>query len=248
MKKILTILSLFAGISAMAQTVVYQKVQSEPTDWSGEYLIVREYDDDNDIAYVFDGSLDKDGIEAKLNFFEADMPHDNNDTRYILSNAQTDAAAFTIAKDAENEGEYTICSKSGFYIGYNSLEIDPESGVIKADIKASNEKTYPNKIKTEINSKGKLNINIQSANGYLLQFKDSKKDPTSNRFRYYSEGAEKAIKLYKKVTVDNSTLTSVKVITLNEAADAVLYDLMGRRVTEPKRGIYVMNGAKVVVK
>lgn len=243
MKKILTILSLFAGISAMAQTVVYQKIKDIQTDWSGEYLIVREIDDENNIARVFNGSLDE--LDVKGNFFDVSNPYDKNDVRYIASTTEIDAATFTIAKSAGTEGAYTIKSKSGIWIGFEKT-VDIETGTPPdPGMKESSEMPLDNKIEANYDEENKLNINIVSKNGYHLRYNN---DAGKERFRFHAEGKKKSVKLYKKVTVDNSTLTSVKVITLNEAADAVLYDLMGRRVTEPKRGIYVMNGAKVVVK
>ncbi len=47
------------------------------------------------------------------------------------------------------------------------------------------------------------------------------------------------------VTVDNST--GVNAITI-DAGEQVIYDLQGRRVTTPSKGLYIINGRKVVIK
>ena len=49
--------------------------------------------------------------------------------------------------------------------------------------------------------------------------------------------------------VDNSQATSIKEITSDSSKEAVIYDLMGRRVQSMSRpGIYIVNGKKVVKK
>lgn len=79
----------------------YEKVTSEPTDWSGKYLIVCE---DQNIA--FDGSWDE--LDNAGNNFEVTI-----DESVIAYSEVTDAKTFTIAAVT---GGYSIKSKSGYYV------------------------------------------------------------------------------------------------------------------------------------
>ena len=48
---------------------------------------------------------------------------------------------------------------------------------------------------------------------------------------------------------DTSATTGISVVMTSEPdGDAAVYDLSGRRVTEPSHGIYIQNGKKVVIK
>ena len=79
----------------------YEKVTSEPTDWSGKYLIVCE---NQNIA--FDGSLTS--LDVAGNNFEVTIDDD-----VIAYSAAIDAKTFTIAAVT---GGYSIQSESGYYI------------------------------------------------------------------------------------------------------------------------------------
>lgn len=80
----------------------YEKVTSEPTDWSGEYLIVNET-----AKVAFNGALTSlDQIGNTISVSIADGK--------IASSAEVDAATFSIEKAGQ---AYAIKSKSGFYIG-----------------------------------------------------------------------------------------------------------------------------------
>ncbi len=81
----------------------FRKVTAEPTDWSGEYLIV--YEDEN---VVFDGSF----TEGRF-----DVVHNNHAvtiTNNIISLKDGQDYTFSIAKSGNG---YTLQSKSGYYIG-----------------------------------------------------------------------------------------------------------------------------------
>ena len=107
MKKFL--LSIFAVmlavLSVQAQTYVYQKVTSAPSDWSGDYLIV--YEDGN---VAFNGALTT--LDATSNTISVSISNGE-----IAADETTNNAIFTIAKSGDS---YTIKSKSGKYIGNNS--------------------------------------------------------------------------------------------------------------------------------
>ena len=107
MKKFL--LSIFAVmltvLSVQAQTYVYQKVTSAPSDWSGDYLIVYEAGN-----VAFNGGLSK--LDAASNNISVNISNGE-----IEANTTTNAAKFTIAK---YEGGYSIKSASEYYIGATS--------------------------------------------------------------------------------------------------------------------------------
>lgn len=50
------------------------------------------------------------------------------------------------------------------------------------------------------------------------------------------------------VYVDDPTATGIETVTKNVREDGVFYNLSGQRVTNPQRGIYIVNGKKVLVK
>ena len=49
------------------------------------------------------------------------------------------------------------------------------------------------------------------------------------------------------VMMDNS-LTGVKTILNENLQNEQVYDLQGRKVTRPAKGLYIMNGKKVIIK
>lgn len=239
MKKLYSLIfaALFAA-SASAQDVKYVKVTEEPADWCGEYLIVYEADDDNNIAYVFNGALDE--LDAKGNFFEASNPKENVDgveARTINSAANVDAATFTVTKSTETDGKYYIQSKSGYWIGYNSTTPDPSSGEIEPNLKASNEKQYDNAISL---ADGSSSVAVTAKNGFELRFNN---DSGKQRFRYHASGKKKAIKFYKKTLP-----ASITTVTADEIS-TVRHDIVGREVKSLKSGmLYIQNNKRFIAK
>jgi endonuclease I len=82
----------------------YVKVTTEPTDWSGDYLIVYE-----NSGKAFNGALST--LDANNNTISVTISNNQ-----IGSSDETDAAIFTIAPMT---GGYSIKSASGKYIGYS---------------------------------------------------------------------------------------------------------------------------------
>lgn len=171
------------SVVANAQNYVYEKVVTEPTDWSGEYLIVREIDK-TDSVIIFNGALDD--LDSKNNVLTTVTLRSEKGIRFINPTAEIDAATFVISR-AENGDKYYVKSNSDFWIGYNKV------GDGSADLKSDREKRYENSISME---KGKTNINIVAKNGMYLRYNA---DAVSCRFRYYNKDKKKSIKLYKKV-------------------------------------------------
>ncbi len=171
----------------------YVKVTKEPTDsdWSGEYLIVYET-----------GHLIFDGSSTSL----SSGPYKSVEINEYIITSDYSEYAFTIAKSGD---DYTIQSKSGYYIGNNS-----NSNALTANKTT----TYNNSISlNEAENIEDINVNIISSGGAYLRYN------TSNRlFRYYKSGTytgQQAICLYKlegKVEYMTSLATVKGSVTLGE--------------------------------
>ncbi len=86
----------------------YKLVTEDLSDWSGQYLIV--YEDDNN-SLAFDGSLT--AVDSTPNTFEVGIV--NNE---IVPTDEINGKCFTIAKSSE--GKYSIKNAAGYYIGRNA--------------------------------------------------------------------------------------------------------------------------------
>ena len=223
----------FAMGSAMAQTYKYVKVTEEPADWTGTYLIVYEADDDNNVAYVFNGALEAKDLDSKGNFFEASNPAGEDGVRFIESNAQTDAAVFNISDSPSSDyPAYCIQSASGYYIGYDN----EDKG--EPNLEYSNEHWLDNTIAME---EGKTSVNIFGrVSTYQLRFNN---DEGKQRFRYHETGKKKSIKLYQKVEVSGTGIANVE----GESASKQVYNLQGQPVNGMQKGLNVVDG-KVILK
>ena len=160
----------------------YEKVTTAPSDWSGEYLIVYE-----EGSVAFNGGLST--LDAVGNTIEVVM----NDNK-IEATEETDAAAFTIAKNAD--GAYTIKSASGKYIGVSSNS----NGLKQTD----NASTYTHNLSIDDDENAVIKAAFSGSN-MSLRYNEAN---NQTRFRYYKEG-QKAIQLYKKVTTTTNQYTLV---------------------------------------
>ena len=171
MKKFL--LSIFAVMlavfSVQAQTYVFQKVTEEPTDWSGEYLIVCESQ-----SVAFDGSMSTLDVTNKA----LSVTISNNKIAYD----GLDKSIFTIAP--KNGGGYTIKAFSGKYIGNSSSS---KNQLLTAT-------SYTNTL--SFNSDA--SVNIVSSNTYL-RFNKSSNEKRFRYFKASTYQGQEAISLYKKV-------------------------------------------------
>ena len=146
----------------------FVKVTSEPTDWSGTYLIVYETG-----TVAFDGSL-------------TTLDVAKNTQTVTISNGEIEATdamlaiTFDIAKSGSN---YTLKSKSDYYVGQTSNA---------NGLKSNKTTTYANTL--SLNSD--KSVNFVSGSAYL-RFNANASDM---RFRYYKSSSytnQKAIHLYK---------------------------------------------------
>lgn len=124
----------------------FVKVTSEPTDWSGEYLIVYEKG-----KLAFDGGLPK--LDAANDFISVTIA-DNK----IAATDATNAATFTIAPMT---GGYSIKAKNGLYVGWDS---DASNGLSSQAGALKNTLSY--------NSDG---IDIRGSAGAYLRYNDNDK-------------------------------------------------------------------------
>jgi len=204
MKKALILpLLLLGATSLFAQSYYYAKVKTELSDWSGEYLIVKEIDSIS-TGVVFNGALTD--LDEKHNCFRVLIDDDDN----IASTDSTDAATFTISSADASAGTWYIRSKSGYYIGYNKAD--------SANLGYNTKAKYVNTIAFETDTNTK--IKVTASGGYVLRYN---KDSTSNRFRYYVEGKKKAIHFYKKT--EATAMKREDESRNSEPVDGSLYNL-----------------------
>ena len=150
----------------------YELVESEPSDWSGTYLIV-----DGESKKCFDGSLTT--LDANGNYESVTI----ND-KTITSNTTTDSYSVTISKSTTN-GKYYIKTASGYYIGSDANSTGSN------ELDASNSIKYNNGI-----SLSQSNVTIQGTD-HVLKYSY---DASSSRFRYYKSSSQnvRLPQLYKK--------------------------------------------------
>lgn len=152
---------------------VSRKVTTAPADWSGEYLIVYEGEDE---SVVFDGSIDG-NFDVTNNYQSVAI---NNNT-IALADGQN--YTFTIAKAKSGSG-YTLQSKSGYYIG----------GAGSNGLSYSKTKTYLHTT-LSLNASGEATIKTSDKAG-LLRFNAA---ANQMRFRYYEKNTTgKSVALYVK--------------------------------------------------
>lgn len=240
-----TLASLLAtvfSVSAVAQTVKYVKVTTAPEDWTGTYLIVYE-DEVNNQALVFNGALED--LDVVGNYITASNDYqtiNNESVRVIEATEETNAAAFTVSPST-TEGCYYIVSSTDCGIGYNSFDIDEETGlpIEDPDLKCKKGKRYDNTIAMQ---DGKTNVIVTAKVGFELRYNS---DTGKTRFRYHAPGKKKAIKFYRQVLVDENgeIVTGINTIVSTENEQAI-YNLQGVKLTKAQKGISIINGKKVV--
>lgn len=145
----------------------YIKVESEPSDWSGTYLIVCESE-----SVAFNGSLND--IDVANNCKNVHIS-DNQ----IVSNAETDAMAFYI--NTIQDG-YSVQSENGIFIGItdgeNHIETSPTKAILNIISYNDNNGVY---------IKG-----TSSVKNYAIRYNNK-----DCRFRYYMYSNNLPIQLYK---------------------------------------------------
>lgn len=158
--------------SRTPSTHYYTKVTSTADITSGDYLIVYET---NNVA--FDGGLST--LDAAQNTVSVSIDSNNR----IEASSAMNAAKFTIDVSAG-----TILSASGFYIGVTSY-----GNGLKQNADASTYGAHSFSIDSDGNAIISLSNSSWSAD-MILNFNSNASDL---RFRYYKNGSQKKIQLYK---------------------------------------------------
>lgn len=161
--------------AAAAETKTYTKVTTEPTDWSGTYLIVYEAG-----KVAFDGSKDgtKNGILGK------------NGVQITLSDDKTTIEAsedYAFEIELGSDKNYHIKSRSGYYIGHDTADNGIDADASKAYVINS----------ISLNAKG--TVDIIGRGGFYLRYN------TQGYFRFYKSTSQQPIQLYKLESTCNHT-------------------------------------------
>lgn len=177
----------------------YVKVESDLSDYTGDYLIVYE-----EGSVAFNGGL-------------ADLDVASNVEEVTISNSAIDfnpttyGYQFHIAKIGNTEN-YSIQSKSGKYIGVSS-----NSNGLKM---SENSNTYSNQISIDA-GKNAVIAAVFSNSTMTMRYNSGS---NQNRFRYYSSG-QKSVALYKlngRLDVNFPTLTAEDVFINADQTTAVV--------------------------
>lgn len=146
----------------------YVKVTSEPTDWSGQYLIINEEE-----LKAFDGSLQD--LDVANDFIIVTI--DNN---RILSTPDIDNSSFTVSQIS---GGYSILSASGFYI-YQTSDAN--------GLKSSETTTGTNTI--SLNADGSCQI---VSGGAILRYNTANNQERFRYYKSSTYSNQEPIHLYK---------------------------------------------------
>ncbi len=172
----------------------YEKVTATADIEDGEYLIVYEGE-----SVAFNGGLET--LDAANNSIAVEI----NDG-IIVSNTTTDAAAFTIDVTAG-----TLRAAMGDYIGVTSY-----GNGLKQNANSATYTAHSFSIDGDGNAIISLNNNWEAS--MILNYNTGASD---KRFRYYKNGSQKKIQLYKKVGT-NETPKSEAGLAWNPADDIEL--------------------------
>ena len=198
-----TFYAVFATADGSGGSGNYEMISSDPTDWSGDYLIVAN-------GNCFDGSRTT-TIDAGGNYKSVTIS--NNE---ITSNTTTDSYSVSISKSTNN-GKYYIKTKSGYYIGSTAASDNEllNSTTIK----------YDNTISISGND-----VTIKGTNSIFRFYVQSGQTP---RFRYYKGTTNTVLpQLYKKssgTSYSDYTTTCVEVPDpilsfVTTPADPIVFD------------------------
>lgn len=176
------------------------------------------------VIFVYEqGSLAMSSISENTKYFTgADISISGNTV--TLDAASTDVNIFTIGKAGSN---FTFVSAGNYLyyapntrntLGYATEVTDATQWSVSFD-------------------GGTTVTNVKTADRQV-QYNTS-----SPRFSSYT-GGQKPIALY----VERAVETAIQSVSGSRKAETVIYDLTGRRVKHAKKGLYIVNGKKVLVK
>lgn len=173
---------------------IYTKVTEDLTDWTGTYLIVYEPE-----GKALDGSLGS-GLDKAFNTVNV-TPVDGK----IEGTSLVDNAAITIEAV---EGGYALVAKD-VYFGISSYG---------NGLKVNASTPYVNEI--EVDAEENIVISQTFASGTMIMCFNA--NSSDKRFRYYKEGSQKKIQLYKLESAEPASCD----VTVSAAGYATFYDSM----------------------
>ncbi len=127
-KTFLFLAALAMSAVSMAATATYTKVTSDPTDWSGDYILVYEADG---AARVFTG------VDAANDFVEATISDNTIEGEFVtLTLETTDGGYFVKVNGGDNDGKYFSSNSNA-----NDLKFADAGAVMSLSYDADNETT-----------------------------------------------------------------------------------------------------------
>ena len=93
----------------------------------------------------------------------------------------------------------------------------------------------------KLETKAKKQVTLWGSidDNYSFVYEDGRIELT---FEIFSDKA----KIYKQEFKGKNTTTSIKSLRAKKSTSSIVYDLSGRRVHQPKKGLYIVNGKKIV--
>lgn len=194
----------------------FVKVTSTADITDGDYLIVYEAEN-----VAFNGALET--LDAAQNTIPVEI-----NSGVIASSETIDAAIFTF-----DTTEKTIKSASGSYVGITSYGNGLKQSATLSD-------NYKHNSFTIDDDKNVIITKTYDSGNMILNYNSNKSD---KRFRYYKEGSQKKIQLYKKI--GSSTEPDTKVATSIELGDYATAAEVGAEYTLPTATVKEASGATV---
>ena len=144
---------------------------------------------------------------------------------------------YIIALPGDAYGEYSL-------VGKNTLTFTATNVDFTANAKASTTGTNYKFVGTTTNTDNKVMYKLNAAGNSF------KKDTvTESPFRAYFEGTSTAATATSLgISFGGNTTGIAEIDTLRKVEDNKFYNLNGQRVSQPKKGLYIVNGKKVVIK
>ena len=93
----------------------------------------------------------------------------------------------------------------------------------------------------KLETKAKKQVTLWGSidDNYSFVYEDGRIELT---FEIFSDKA----KIYKQEFKGKNTTTNIKSLRAKKLTNSIVYDLSGRRVHQPKKGLYIINGKKIV--
>jgi hypothetical protein len=193
---------LFAVFTAQTGTNAYKLVEADQADWRGDYLIAY---DNNTFADGRKGGKDDDGSIGKLNVFASPELSDFNGNEIKASWGDTYYVTLEAINDADLSKGYVLKTQDGKY----NYQTSNSNGLSCTEYKET-AANYP----LSVTFKSSSDIEIAISAGAVFHYN------TGGYFRFYRDGGQNAVYLYKKVSSDPIySLGLPSVVTIKAEAD-----------------------------